>query len=552
MKIRFLLLAGVLTAMAAGRAAANEATVVGPEVALLSATTNAPTGATGLATFYPSIWATPNNVISPFTDTPLLHVTTEGLSTGTYTVVVTDSETNSYTLGTFDVATVTNGPPITTPGGPIPLWLRIVDIGGGNFALPSGLDPTNVVGVSVSDTNNLVDLTGTFQGPTAPPPCGLLEDATLTATTNAPAVAAGIAQLLSGPCFEPLGSAVAIPAIFGPTIRVTTDGLLGGIYTVSITDVATNTYVLGTLDIVTITNPIAASTSAIITDPSPQMVIMIGSGSFALPSGLDPTNVVGISISDTNGLVDLSGTFQAPPPPPRVIQEFIVLADTTNAPVSAMGRAAMEGEIDGSTNTVTVKVETIGLPVGTYTTSLTDTTGTNTYTLGTFDVHAWSNLLLSTTAALVPFGSNAVGGASFPLPPGLDPTNVTTIAITDTNGLADLTGNFANARRPIPCVFDALVSLVPGPLCTNLVGSARLHIEVGKGNTHGSFSLIALGAPAKATFGLFVNGVQVGTVKSDHRGRLTINKLPKDTDLLGLTTIAAEDTAGNVAFSAGF
>jgi hypothetical protein len=79
-----------------------------------------------------------------------------------------------------------------------------------------------------------------------------------------------------------------------------------------------------------------------------------------------------------------------------------------------------------------------------------------------------------------------------------------------------------------------------------------LHIEVVKGNTHGSLSLIASGAPPKATLNLFVNGVQIGTVKSDRRGRLAVNKLPKGTDLLGLTTIAAEDTAGNVAFSASF
>ena len=94
--------------------------------------------------------------------------------------------------------------------------------------------------------------------------------------------------------------------IFGPTIRVTTDGLLGGIYTVSITDVATNTYVLGTLDIVTITNPIAVSTAAIVTDLPLPMIILIGSGTFSLPSGLDPTNVVGISVSDTNDVVDLT------------------------------------------------------------------------------------------------------------------------------------------------------------------------------------------------------------------------------------------------------
>ena len=551
MKVRGLLFAGVAAAIAAGPALADEAVIV-RQVALLSPTTTAPAGATGLATFVPTVWATPNDVGLPPTFAPLLHVTTEGLSTGIYTVIVTDTETNSYTLGTFNVSMFTNPVPILSPAGAIPSLLRIVTIGGGSFSLPDGLDPTNVVGVSVSDTNDLVDLTGTFPGPIFPPPCGLREDATLTATTNAPPVAAGLAQLFSGPCFQPLGCEDNTLPIFAPTIRVTTDGLLGGTYTVSITDVATNTYVLGTFDVITITNPITVLPAMIVTDLPPPMIILVGSGTFALPSGLDPTNVVGISVSDTNDLVDLTGTFHVPPPPPREFHKFIVLADTTNAPPNAMGRAALEGEIDGDTNTVTVKVETLGLLVGTYTTSITDTTGTNTYTLGTFNVHGWSNLIHETRLTVLPFRSNTVGGASFPLPAGLDPTNVATIAITDTNGLVDLTGNFANAHRLPPCLFDTHISLVPGPICANLLGSAWLHVESVRGKTHARFTLTASGAPAKARWNFFVNGVQIGTVKSDRRGRLIVNKLPKNTDPLGLTTIAAEDTAGNAAFTASF
>ena len=52
MKTRVLLLAGVVAAIAAGRAVADEPVIIS-RVALLSATTNAPSGATGLATFYP-------------------------------------------------------------------------------------------------------------------------------------------------------------------------------------------------------------------------------------------------------------------------------------------------------------------------------------------------------------------------------------------------------------------------------------------------------------------------------------------------------------------
>jgi hypothetical protein len=550
MKAKILLLAAVIGSIAISRAMADD-DVIFSRVAVLSPTTNAPSGATGLASFYPDIWATPDNVTFPGTNAPLLHVTTDGLSTGAYTVVVTDNETNNYTLGTFDVTTVTNCLPPVGRMHALPSLLRLVNIGGGNFTLPSGLAASNVVSISISDTNDLVDLTGTFQGPPPPPPCGVREDATLTATTNAPAMAKGFAELFSGPCFEPLGAASLLPPIFAPTIRLTTDGLLGGTYTVSITDEATNTYVLGTLDVISCTNPAAVSTFTMVTG-APPTVILAGGGIFALPSGLAPTNVVGISVSDTNDVVDLTGTFGAPPPSPRVIDEFIILADTTNAPAKAMGRAAMQGEITDTTNTVAIKVETLGLLVGTYTTSITDQTGTNTYTLGTFDVNVRSNVFCGVKATVIPFGSNTVGGGSFPLPTGLDPTNLTTITISDTNAVADLTGDFANAHRRFPCIFNTVISLAPGPLCTNLVGTAGLHIEVKKGNTHGSFSLVASGAPPKATLHLFVNGVEAGTVKTDRRGRVSIHKLPKGSDLLDLTTVAAQDADGNVAFSVNF
>ena len=534
-------------AIAAGRAVADEPIFLS-EVAILSPTTNAPAGATGLATLLPDIFAGPDDGMFPGTNAPILHVTTEGLSTGTYTVVVTDTSTNSYTVGTFNVTTVTDSPPVTTSGA-IPEWLRVVNVGGGSFSLrQDSTGPTSWASPFLTRATRRSHRT--FHVPPPPPPCGVREDATLVATTNAPAAASGFAQLFSdhassrsAPSRKPHPSSPQ-PS---ESPRMDSRRRLHGQH-----HQRGHQYLRsGTLDIVTCTNrrPLPPPRSSRICRR--QRSSSSGAESSRC-RGLAPTNVVGISVSDSNDVVDLTGTFQVPPPPPRVIEKFIVLADTTNAPTRAMGRAAMEGEIDSSTNKVTIKVETLGLPVGTYTTSITDTTGTNTYMLGTFNVHTWSNLVSGIKTPILPFWSNTVGGATFPLPTGLDPTNVITIAVTNTNRLANLTGDFANARRRIPCVFNTLISLVPGPLCANLLGTARLHIECVKDNTHGSFSLIASGAPPKATLHLFVNGVQVGTVKTDHRGRLTINKLPKGTDLSSLSTIAAEDADGNVAFSASF
>src|SRR5262245_48451598 len=57
----------------------------------------------------------------------------------------------------------------------------------------------------------------------------------------------------------------------------------------------------------------------------------------------------------------------------------IVLTATTNAPAGATGEAEFEAENDHGTNSASLNIETEGLADGTYTVSVTDTTGTNTF-----------------------------------------------------------------------------------------------------------------------------------------------------------------------------
>ena len=361
------------------------------------------------------------------------------------------------------------------------------------------------------------------------------QTAVLNATTNAPVGAMGFASF-SGPVATPVDIVPIVPPVtIAPTLHVTADGLLVGTYTVSVTDAATNTYVLGTFDVLTVTNPVMILHPEMSGEP-PSCVITVGSGYFPLPAGLDATNVVGATVADAIGSVDLDGTFHGLVMPPREFREFVVLASTTNAPAGAMGRAAVEAESDEGTNTATLEVEASGLLVGTYTASITDT-ATNTYTLGTFDVTVRTNKYDGPLRPSLVVWTNTCtfGESDFPLPAGLEPTNVVTVAIADANALVDLIGDFTNPPRPIPCSFNTLVPLTPGPSGANLWGNARLEIKVLNGKARGKFSLTAYGVPANMTMNLVVNGAQVGTIKSNRRGTVTLKKLPNGTDPTSLT-----------------
>ena len=185
--------------------------------------------------------------------------------------------------------------------------------------------------------------------------------------------------------------------------------------------------------------------------------------------GLDATNVVGVIVADASGAVDLTGTFQTPVvTPPHEFCKFVLLARTTNAPANAMGRAVLEFEPSEGTN-ATLGVETSG-PAHRHLHGEHHDTASNTYTLGTFDVKVWTNLF---AGPMSPGDDNEclrIRRSQFSPPAGVDPTNVVTVAIADTNGMVDLTGDFTN-RFGRPCSFNTLVPLTQGPAGMNVWGT---------------------------------------------------------------------------------
>src|SRR5262249_7853018 len=113
---------------------------------LLTATSNAPAGATGAA----RLDADDHNGAN----TATLFVVPNGLAAGTYTVSVTSSTDGSATaLGTFDVTTSSS---TGTCDGEVKFGTHT------GLPLPSSFNPQDVAGVQVADSTGVVMLTGSF------------------------------------------------------------------------------------------------------------------------------------------------------------------------------------------------------------------------------------------------------------------------------------------------------------------------------------------------------------------------------------------------------
>lgn len=197
----------------------------------LTPTTNAPAGAKGKAEF---ILVNDNG-----TNYEMLFVKTVNLTNSDYTVEVTDDTgTNTYNLGTLNVVTQTNldagcrftkrcgpwGGGTNAPSAGFTKWVRelarkqarwsklmqlksntnlttfatnaycwhtnTLSVGSGSFLLPDGLSQSNATVVTVSDSNNVVMLTGDF-----------------TTTTNSTIKYKEIANLTPGTATNAQGSA---------------------------------------------------------------------------------------------------------------------------------------------------------------------------------------------------------------------------------------------------------------------------------------------------------------------------------------------------------
>jgi hypothetical protein len=366
-------------------------------------------------------------------------------------------------------------------------------------------------------------------------------------------------------------------------LTVTTTGLREGTYVVRITDVATNTYELGKITVMVVTNPIAWLGDGG-WSPRPPVVITVGGGQFPLPAGLAPGAVADVLVADVDGLVDLEGTFGKPPPPRFWAQA--VLIPTTNAPPRATGLAVLSGSaglepagniLPAPTNAPSLRVLTAGLLVGGYTVSVTDTAAVD-YVLGSFDVVTWTNPVIMTSrtlagaAAIWPPPPITVGTGEFPLPAGLAPNAVVGVTVADAKELVDLEGTFGKPPPPRPPVICKVIVLAPTTDAPDgAMGRATLAIEPDNPTSPASVAVRTLGLLAGTytvsvadetrltnyVLGTFdVRAVSNWFCRTPAAGFFTMGggrfALPAGLDATNVTTLAVADASDTIELTGDF
>jgi hypothetical protein len=267
------------------------------------------------------------------------------------------------------------------------------------------------------------------------------------------------------------------------------------------------------------------------------------------------------------------------------LQAKVILVATTNAPADATGCAKIEAENEDGAQTVTLEVKTKGLDAGDYNLSAVRKSDGSTVDLGVITINAVScdgddededededhdgeHISQTSSSSHDEDGDDNdddededgdhQGGdcgalrseSEVTLPPDLDPMDIAQIILSDTAGNALLVGDFVNVTSGTSIKFKAHIRVAPDSGAPEAQGTAVVMSSAKKGSHKNRFTMVASGVPANSTFNVEMNGTQVGTVKSNKKGKVLVKKLPSN--LLGLRHVKLKDSQGNTAAHAKF
>jgi hypothetical protein len=285
---------------------------------------------------------------------------------------------------------------------------------------------------------------------------------------------------------------------------------------------------------------------------------------------------------------DISGT--------EVMFAVVDLIATSNAPAGATGVATIESENECGNESAKLKVRTAGLDAGDYILSITlQSTGTNIILAGFTaggcgdgddedddggDGGGWfhrdgeggdggdggsSNLIPCCWGGFTNWGvwtnwcdTNLCSGSNFVLrtktkvwlPSDVNPTDISEITVSDTNGNPILVGDVTNPAPSTVINISASVQVTPGAAAPSATGKADLWSTALKGKWKHQFNFAASGVTASTNFKMDVNGKASGAARSNKSGQMTIKKLPSKTSALHQLLLL--DKSGNAAASANF
>jgi len=233
---------------------------------------------------------------------------------------------------------------------------------------------------------------------------------------------------------------------------------------------------------------------------------------------------------------------------------FTAASGTTTSAKGVLEATSINGTDRGS-----LDVRTTGLEAGIYTVSAVTESSTTPVTLGTFDVRA-PRTSGSAPAPMAPrrvtTNSRFGGPRGIPFPNGVDPFDLSSLAISDSNANVLFTADLTTATNG---AFSASTPIVSGSGVT-AIGSAQIHALARDGVVNGTLTVKARGLPANTTYTYAIDGADTGTVTTGSRGSLRLvatekpagGTLPPTVNLFTVTSVAVLDGSGNVILSGSF
>jgi hypothetical protein len=247
------------------------------------------------------------------------------------------------------------------------------------------------------------------------------------------------------------------------------------------------------------------------------------------------------------------------------------LLPTTNAPADAKGKAKIESESEDGVQTGEMKIKVKGLPDGDYTVSVFLASSSNTVDIGQItlsssssggddedddqdrdsiqkndDNHDDGDDNDDDQGEDEQGDDHHQGEAAefeFALPSDLDPMDIVQVIVSDSNGTQLLVGDLSDSDGGCKATLTVDAPVTSGDAAPEAAGTAHLKSKVRKGKVHNRFTLVANNVPPRSTFTVEVNGTEVGTAKSNKKGKLLLKKLPKN--ISSVDTVRLLDSNGN-------
>lgn len=277
----------------------------------------------------------------------------------------------------------------------------------------------------------------------------------------------------------------------------------------------------------------------------------------------------------------------------------VMMTPTSAAPSGSSIKASLEADDEDGATTAKLKLESHGLPAGTYSVSVTLKSDGSTVPLGTFIISATPTPTPTPipTASPTPTptatptgtpgdddgendddngdnndnqGDNGNGGdqgcefgtgTSLPFPAGFNPFDIATISVSDSNGVVLFTADLTNVSTTQTANFSASVMATAGPGNPGVSGAATLSAaHSGKSGT-GSLQLTGHGIRPNIPLTFAINGNSIKSVKSDKHGNVNVllktkgktsTTIAPGVNLFKVTSVGLHDKHGTLILGASF